>query len=212
MFSGTGMVNRVVGLTGGIGSGKSTVARLFAERGIPCVDTDVIARELTTVNGAAIPLIREAFGNEVITPEGALDRARMRELVFSDDASRKKLESLLHPEIHAQAKRDVMTALHDAAYVLLAVPLLFESGSYQDFIACSLVVDCDEEIQLSRVLARPGLTEDVARKIMSAQLARHERVAKADLLLDNSGDLTLLSDSVARMHLHLLGRFGYGQH
>lgn len=205
------MVERVVGLTGGIGSGKSTVARLFAEHGIPCVDTDVIARELTAADGAAIPLIRDEFGDHMIAPDGSLDRARMRELVFANAESRRKLEGVLHPAILAMSRREVGVALENAPYVLLAVPLLFESGSYQDLICCSLVVDCDEQTQVARVLARPGLTETLARQIMATQISRGERVAKADLLLDNSGDLALLSGSVARMHLHLLGKFGCGQ-
>ncbi|MBK8337360.1 MAG: dephospho-CoA kinase [Sterolibacteriaceae bacterium] len=193
------MVNRplVVGLTGGIGSGKSYAAELFRARGAAIVDTDVIARELTAPGGAAMTAIRAAFGGTVIDAQGALDRAAMRELAFADPAQRKRLEAILHPLIRAESAARVAAA--EAPYILLVVPLLVESGTYRDRVARVLVVDCREQTQVDRVVARSGLTPQAVRAIMAAQATRAERLAAADDVIDNDGDVDALRRQVAAL-------------
>ena len=187
----------VVGLTGGIGSGKSYAAELFRARGAAIVDTDVIARELTAPGGAAMTAIRAAFGGTVIDAQGALDRAAMRELAFADPAQRKGLEAILHPLIRAESAARVAAA--EAPYILLVVPLLVESGTYRDRVARVLVVDCREQTQVDRVVARSGLTPQAVRAIMAAQATRAERLAAADDVIDNDGDVDALRRQVATL-------------
>ena len=187
----------VIGLTGGIGSGKSYAAELFRARGAAIVDTDVIARDLTAPGGAAIAAIRAAFGDGVIDAQGALDRAAMRELAFADPAQRKRLEAILHPLIRAESAAQVAAA--DAPYTLLAVPLLVESGTYRDRVDRVLVVDCSEQTQVDRVVARSGLTPQAVRAIMAAQATRAVRLAAADDVIDNDGDVDALRRQVAAL-------------
>lgn len=187
----------VIGLTGGIGSGKSYAAELFRARGAAIVDTDVIARDLTAPGGAAMAAIRAAFGESVIDAQGALDRAAMRELAFADPAQRKRLEAILHPLIRAESAAQVAAA--DASYTLLAVPLLVESGTYRDRVDRVLVVDCSEQTQIDRVVARSGLTPQAVRAIMAAQATRAERLAAADDVIDNDGDVDGLRRKVATL-------------
>lgn len=184
----------VVGLTGGIGSGKSLVAELFREHGVAIVDTDVIARELTGPGGAAMPAIRAAFGESVIDVRGALDRAAMRALAFGDPAQRERLEAILHPMIRRQSGEEVAAA--SAPYVMLVVPLLVESGTYRERVDRVLVVDCSERTQLGRVMARNALAADAVRAIMAAQATRAERLAAADDVIDNEGDFAALRRQV----------------
>jgi dephospho-CoA kinase len=188
----------VVGLTGGIGSGKSAAANCFAAQGITVVDTDAIAHELTAAGGAAMPALLAEFGPEVAAPDGALDRARMRRLVFDDPAARGRLEAILHPLIRTLAA----AGCRDAAspYVILAVPLLVESGTYRDRCNRIVVVDCPESLQISRVMARNALPEAEVRAIMAAQASRAERLAVADDVLRNHGDLHHLETQVADLH------------
>ena len=188
----------LVGLTGGIGSGKSAAADFFAELGAAVVDTDAIAHELTAPGGAAIARIRKAFGNAVIAPDGALDRAAMRKTVFADAEAKAKLEAILHPMIRAEADRRCADAR--APYVVLVVPLLIESGSYRNRVQRVAVVDCPEEMQVARVMARSGLSSAEARAIMSAQASRRERLATADDVVDNSGGLSELRAQIERLH------------
>lgn len=188
----------VVGLTGGIGSGKSTVAELFAAQGVPVVDTDAIAHALTGPGGAAMASIRAAFGAEVLTADGALDRAAMRRLAFADPALRRRLEEILHPLIRAESMRQCAQAA--GPYVLLAVPLLIESGSYAERCQRVLVVDCAEATQLQRVMARSALPESEARAIMAAQASRAERLAAADDVIDNDGAADNLPAQIAHLH------------
>ena len=185
----------VVGLTGGIGSGKSTVADLFAVLGAAIVDTDVISRELTAENGAAMPEISAEFGSDVVLADGALDRAAMRRLVFSDASAKGRLEAILHPLIRrvSEARCAAATA---APYIILVVPLLLESGAYRTQVQRILVVDCDEETQVSRVVARSGLTHDEARAIMAAQVSRAQRLAAADDVILNTGDRAGLDSQI----------------
>ena len=192
------MSDFVVGLTGGIGSGKSAAAACFAAQGIAVVDTDAIAHELTAAGGAAMPALLAEFGPEVAAPDGALDRARMRRLVFAEPAARGRLEAILHPlirELSAARCRDAVSP-----YVILAVPLLVETGAYRDRCQRIVVVDGPESLQISRVMARNGLSEAEIRAIMAAQASRDQRLAVADDVLNNDGDLHHLESQVADLH------------
>lgn len=192
------MSRYVVGLTGGIGSGKSEVARLFAERGAEVVDTDVIAHELTAAGGAAIGPIRAAFGADVIGSDGALDRAAMRRLAFSDPAARGTLESILHPLIRRES--DARIARATGPYVVLVVPLLVEAGVDRRRYQRVLVVDAPEAEQVARVAARNRLEPTEVHAIMAAQAARAERLSHADDVIDNSGPIRALEPQVDRLH------------
>ena len=191
-----------VGLTGGIGCGKSTVAELFAELGASIVDTDVIAHSLTAPHGAAMPAILAEFGPGFATPDGALDRARMRTLVFADATARARLEAILHPRIRDATA--AAAAIASGAYVIFAVPLLIESGTWRARVSRVLAIDCSEETQVRRVMARSGLTADAVRAIMAAQVTRAQRLAAADDVIDNDGDLAALRPQVQRLHQHYL--------
>lgn len=189
----------IVGLTGGIGSGKSTVADLFGRRGAALVDTDAIAHELTAAQGAAMPAIVSTFGPAAQRVDGALDRAVMRRLVFSDSVARAKLEGILHPLIREySAARCVAAAA--APYVVLVVPLLLETGSFRRRCDRVLVVDCLEEAQIARVRARSGLASDEVRVIMSTQVSRSDRLAAADDIVVNDVDLEALVPQVDSLH------------
>ncbi|QID18861.1 dephospho-CoA kinase [Nitrogeniibacter mangrovi] len=192
----------VVGLTGGIGSGKSAAAARFGERGAAIVDTDVIAHALTGPGGAAMAAIREAFGEAVIDADGGLDRRAMRDRVFDAPAERARLEAILHPMIRAESDRQCRAA--QAPYVVLVVPLLVESGRYRERCDRIVVVDCPEAVQRARVMARSGLPEAQVRAIMAAQAGREARLAVADDVIDNSGDLTVLERQVDTLHQRYL--------
>lgn len=193
----------VVGLTGGIGSGKSTVADFFAAHGVLLVDTDLIAHQLTGPQGAAMSAIRTAFGESVLAADGSLDRGGMRRLVFSDPSAKARLEAILHPMIRAESAARCAAAT-DAPYVLLVVPLLVESGDYRQRVDRILVVDCDEAVQIARVVARSGLTEKEARSIMATQASRAERLAAADDLLVNNDGREALQRQVEILHRRYL--------
>lgn len=191
------------GLTGGIGSGKSTVARLLGELGARVIDTDEISHQLTARDGLAIPEIGEIFGANYITAEGALDRARMRQLVFSDPASKMRLQNILHPMILAETKtRALMPSL--APYTLVVVPLLFESMCYRNWLQRVIVVDCPETEQIRRTMQRNGLEEAAVRAIMAQQMTRAMRLHLADEIIHNEGDLDALKIEVAQLHQRLL--------
>jgi len=191
-----------VGLTGGIGSGKSTVAALFAELGVPVIDTDVISHQLTQSGGAAISAIRAAFGEEYIAAAGALDRAKMRQLVFSDNEAKLRLENILHPLILAQAK--ALAQSSTAPYVLLVVPLLFETTAYRNWLQRTVIVDCSEEAQLARAAKRNGMSEQAVRSIMSKQLTRAQRLKSADDIIRNDSTLSTLDPQIAKLHQRYL--------
>ena len=194
---------RYYGLTGGIGSGKSEVARLLVELGARVIDTDEISRQLTARDGLAIPEIGEIFGANYITAEGALDRARMRQLVFSDPASKMRLQNILHPMILAETKtRALMPSL--APYTLVVVPLLFESMRYRNWLQRVIVVDCPETGQIRRTMQRNGLDEAAVRAIMAQQMTRAMRLHLADEIVHNDGDLDALKIEVAQLHQRLL--------
>lgn len=199
----------VVGLTGGIGSGKSAAADLFAARGAEVVDTDQIAHRLTAPGGAAMEAIREAFGAGVVAADGALNRPAMRALAFEDPEARKRLEAILHPMIRAESDRLCHAAR--APYVMLVVPLLIESGTYRQRVRRLCVVDCPEAVQIARVMQRSGLEESQVRAIMAAQASRAERLAAADDVVDNGGTPAQLVEQVERLHgvyLRLTARGG----
>lgn len=191
-----------VGLTGGIGSGKSTVAALFAALGVPVIDTDAISHQLTRPNGAAIPAIRSVFGNEYIDHSGALDRAKMRQLVFSDATAKISLEKILHPLIFAEAQTQAESC--SAPYVLIVVPLLFETVHFKDLMDRTLTVDCNDETQIARISKRKGMNESAARTIMSQQLSRTERLAQSDDIISNEGDISMLNGQVDKLNQRYL--------
>jgi dephospho-CoA kinase len=188
----------VVGLTGGIGSGKSAAADEFARLGAAVVDTDEIARELTAAGGAAMPYIRSLFGEAFVAPSGAMDREAMRRRVFADPLARQALERLLHPMIRAESERRIAAAT--APYVVYVVPLLVESGDYRERVDRVLVVDAPEDLQVQRVGARSGLPADEVRAIMASQASRARRLAAADDVVDNAGDLAALHAQAAALH------------
>jgi dephospho-CoA kinase len=174
-----------VGLTGGIGSGKSTVATRLVELGAELIDTDAIARSLTLAGGAAIEPIRAAFGADFIDASGALDRARMREAAFADVEARRRLEGILHPRIGLEVERRV--AGSTAPLTVLDIPLLVESGRWRHRVDRVWVVDCAEEVQLARVMARSGWTESAVRAVIAQQASRSARRAAADAVIHNEG-------------------------
>jgi dephospho-CoA kinase len=188
-----------LGLTGGIGSGKSTVASLLVEAGAALIDTDAIARELTAAGGAAMPEIAATFGPEFVGPDGALDRVRMRELAFTQADAKRRLEALLHPLISYEAVARAAAAT--ASLVVFDVPLLVESGRWRPRVHKVLVVDCAEATQVARVSARPGWTAERALTVLAAQAQRIQRRAAADAVIVND-DLSLAE--LRRMVLDLV--------
>jgi dephospho-CoA kinase len=193
-----------VGLTGGIGSGKSTAAALFERHAVAVVDADAIAHRLTMPQGGAIDLIRAAFGDAFIAADGALDRARMREHVFQVPAERARLEAILHPLIRSETERARHAAAGISPYVILMIPLLVEAARRDpkwrarfDRVA---VVDCSEATQLRRVMARSNLSAEAVRRIQGAQASRAERLAAADDVIDNEGSAQALAPQVDHLH------------
>jgi dephospho-CoA kinase len=193
-------------LTGGIGSGKSTVGRLFEARGVTVIDADALAHRLTAEGGAAIESIRQAFGDTYIDASGALDRNRMRALAFEQPDARIRLEGILHPMIRAEAER--LAAAAKSPYVIQMIPLLFESARGRERCSRVLVVDCDEDVQVARVMARSGLSREQVEAIMAAQVSRAQRLAGADEVIDNTGAETALAPRVAALHARYLGLAG----
>ncbi len=187
----------VVGLTGGIGSGKSAAAEEFARLGASIVDTDAIAHELTAPGGAAIPEIERLFGSGFVAENGALDRAKMREHVFAQPSARRMLEGILHPMIRDESARRIAAAA--GSYVVHVIPLLVESGEYRRRVDRVLVVDAPEAAQIERVRGR-GLSEEQARAILRSQASRAERLAAADDVIDNAGSLEALRRQVGALH------------
>ncbi|MBP5988000.1 MAG: dephospho-CoA kinase [Azonexus sp.] len=196
------MSDFVVGLTGGIGSGKSTVADLFVECGAALVDTDAIAHQLTAAGGAAMSALIREFGAAVATADGAMDRQAMRSRVFADPAVRVRLEAILHPLIRQVSAERCRSAA--APYVILAVPLLVESGNYRERCDRILVVDCPESLQIDRVVARNGMSADEVKAIMAAQASRQQRLTVADDVVSNDGDRTKLYEQVNALNLKYL--------
>jgi len=194
-----------IGLTGGIASGKSTVADMFADLGVPVIDTDLIARDVVAPGRPALQEIREAFGAGVIAEDGTLDRPAMRALVFGDDEARRRLEAILHPRIGAATREQANAA--GGPYQIIVVPLLLES-SLRAFVNRVLVVDCEEETQVARLLSRDAESESQARRILAAQASRAERLAIADDVIANEGDLDDTREQVRRLHRRYLDEAG----
>jgi len=198
-----------IGLTGGIGSGKSTVAGLLAAHGAAIIDTDAIARRLTLAGGAAIPALRAEFGDDYIDTNGALDRERMRTLAFGDPAARQRLEGILHPLIGEQAEREAAAAA--APVKVFDVPLLVESGRWRARVDRVLVVDCSEETQRARVVQRAGWTDTMVRAVIAQQAPRARRLAAADAVIRNDGlTLVQLETEVAALWNHWFPSGGTG--
>jgi len=197
-----------VGLTGGIGSGKSTVAELFAARGASVIDTDLIAHQLTASGGAAMPDLLAAFGPSCVGADGALDRAAMRALVFSDPDAKKRLEAILHPAIRAASIAAARIAT--GSYVMYVVPLLFESGAWRERVTRIVAVDCPEALQVARVMARSHLSEEQVRAIMATQVSRQARLDGADDVIVNDGEAALLAPQVDRLHAEYLAAVELG--
>nr|WP_315485213.1 dephospho-CoA kinase [uncultured Undibacterium sp.] len=187
-----------IGLTGGIGSGKTTVANMFADLGASIIDTDLIAHQLTQAGGAAIPSIAENFGTEFINAEGAMDRPKMRELAFSDETAKKQLENILHPLIRQQCEVEAKAA--NGAYPIFVVPLLIESGEWRARVKRILVVDCDPETQIERVMQRNHFERTQVLRILSAQASREERLAHADDIINSMANLSHVRTEVERLH------------
>lgn len=187
-----------VGVTGGLGSGKTTVTLAFARLGVPVIDTDEIARGLTAANGVALPMLREAFGNSIFNADGTLNRKRLRALILDDNAAKLRLESILHPLIRQEVVDRI--ARINAPYVLVVVPLLVESGVYRSILDRVLVVDCGVETQVQRALARGGWEEAEIRTMIAKQASRQARLEQADDVINNDGDEDVLTAGVASLN------------
>ena len=193
-----------IGLTGGIGSGKTTVADLFAARGASLVDTDLIAHRITAPAGLAMPAIKQAFGPDFVAADGSLDRARMRALIFSDDDARRRLEAITHPLIRAETDREAGDA--QGPYVIFVVPLLVESGNWKARSDRVLVVDCSVETQIARVMRRNGFTREQVEAIIARQATREARLAAADdVIVNDATTPDALAAEVDALHQRYLG-------
>lgn len=192
----------IIGLTGGIGSGKSEAAKQFALLDVPIVDADVIAHELTAIGQPILADISRIFGADFINPEGALNRAKLRAHVFENTAERLKLETLLHPAIHTLALQRLTEneANFHPTYQMLVMPLLFESNRYDGIANKTLVIDCDESLQIKRAMARSNLSEKEVKAVMAAQISRTTRLERADEVIENNGTLADLTEKVVSIH------------
>lgn len=196
----------VIGLTGGIGSGKTAAANCFAEFGADIIDTDVISHDLTRSGGVAIPSIKSHFGEQYINDDGALNREKMRTLVFRDNAGRKQLEAILHPLIQHEAGQRLLHTT--ACYAIIVAPLLFETGHYCHIVTRTLVIDCSEEDQITRTMSRSKLDEHTVRAIMAVQLSRQERLKQADDIIVNTRDTHYLRQQAGILHQKYLDLSG----
>ena len=194
-----------LGLTGGIGSGKSSVASFLAKRGAWVIDTDQIAHQISVPGGVAIEPIKREFGSEFILPDGSLNRAKMREHVFTNTESKRKLEAITHPLIRQETMLQAENGLKNhAPYLVFVVPLLLESGTWTGNLDHIAVVDCEEEVQIERVMERSQLDRQGVLAIMAHQASRGERLAIADTVIHNQGDLASLEVEVDRLHQKML--------
>ncbi len=200
-------MNFCVGLTGGIGCGKSTAARLFAEQGVAIIDTDQISRQLTQPEGRAIALIRTVFGARYFTADGAMNREKIRELVFSNAPAKKQLEDILHPLIFEQALLQLHQFSH-TAYQVMVVPLLLETAAFRNLTQRVLVIDCSEDEQIARVTQRSHLSEQQVRAIIAQQIPRTQRLSLADDIIKNDADLDTLKMRIVDLHNRYLGMAG----
>jgi dephospho-CoA kinase len=192
-------LNNIVGLTGGIASGKSLVGRLFSRLGVPVTDTDDISRALTAPNGLAIPAIQAIFGADSLDETGAMQRERMREHIFHHPEAKQQLEHILHPLILQESQR-LLQQHASAPYQILTVPLLFETSHFLPLVNRTLVVDTDPEQQISRAMSRSQLDRAMVQRIMAQQFSRQQRLARADDIIDNRADEAHLWQQVSRLH------------
>jgi dephospho-CoA kinase len=188
-----------IALTGGIASGKSTVAELFAARGVPVIDTDLIAREVVEPGQPALAAVAAAFGKDLLGPDGRLDRRRLREIIFGDATARARLEAILHPAIRAEMERQSAAAAQAGPYQILVIPLLAEGGR-RDHVDRVLVVDAPESVQVERLMARDSVTRDQAQASLRAQAKRETRLGIADDVVTNTGRIDDLREQVAALH------------
>lgn len=188
-----------IALTGGIGCGKSEATKIFSSLGVPVVDLDIISHQLTAEKQPLLIQIAETFGQEFITAGGALDRTKMRQLVFTDEEARKRLNQILHPAIHQEAIKQLQQH-QDMPYTILAIPLLEEGGIYESAIDRVLVIDCEEEKQIKRVKQRSQLTEHEIKQIIEAQMPRQSRIKMADDLIENNGSIADLRHKIEKLH------------
>jgi dephospho-CoA kinase len=189
----------VIGLTGGIGSGKSAASRCFARRGVPVVDADVVAREVVAPGEPALAQIVATFGDDVLAADGGLDRARLRERVFADAPARRRLEAILHPVIRARMRARLAALPPETPYAVLVIPLLLETGQ-RDLVDRVVVVEADEAIRIARVTGRDGVPEDQVRRVVAAQCTAAERASAADDVIANEGTESELDAKVAALH------------
>jgi dephospho-CoA kinase len=195
----------LIGLTGGIGSGKTAVSDMLGELGAGIIDTDLISHQITAAGGKAIPLIAKAFGTDFIDPQGALIRPKMRTLVFEDPNARKVLEQITHPLIQEETSEQALKlAKSGAPYLVFVVPLLIESGSWVKLIDYLVVVDCSEETQIQRVMHRNNMTRSEVENVLKAQTSRNARLAAANAVIENQGGLDELKSEVLKLHQQLL--------
>lgn len=190
--------NFTVGLTGGIGSGKTTVANIFAQLGATLIDTDLIAHSLTEENGEAVEAIKQAFGYDFILPSGAMDRKKMRQHVFGQPDEKKRLESILHPLI--RERTEAAAEKSTGTYTIFVVPLLVESSSWKQRVSRVLVIDCSEQTQITRVINRNRMTREQVLAIMNTQASRNQRLRVADDVIDSELDLTAIRLEVKRLN------------
>ncbi|ADQ83714.1 dephospho-CoA kinase [Methylovorus sp. MP688] len=190
----------IVGLTGGIGSGKSAAAAQFAALGTPVIDVDVISHQLTAAGQPAVLAIAKELGNDMLNADGSLNRAAVRSKVFEDAATRQQLEGILHPAIYEEAQRQLQQVRNTAPYSIIVVPLLFESERYQRLIDRSLLIDCEESIQIARTMQRSQMSEIEVKNIMAAQLSRETRRQLANDIISNNGSLDELQKNVIAFH------------
>ncbi len=190
-----------IGLTGGIGSGKSTVSDIFQSLGVPVIDSDLIAREVVQPGEPGLEGIIQHFGTGILQPDGSLDRQRLRNLVFDDETARKQLEQILHPLIRQRSQQQLATL--NTPYAILAIPLLVETG-LADSVDRVLVVDCPESVQIERICSRDGINPDQAQAILAAQCSRKQRLEAADDIIDNNQSIDGLTQAVASLHQHYL--------
>ncbi|WP_028454296.1 dephospho-CoA kinase [Chitinilyticum litopenaei] len=200
----------IVGLTGGIGSGKSTAGAFFAQHGVPVLDTDMLAHELTRSPSPALSRIRDELGKEWLTADGSLDRVYARQQIFSKPETKARLEAILHPMIRARCSE--WLSRQDTGYVLLLIPLLFEQASFQQLTNRSLLIDCPTALQLSRVRQRSGLTDSEIGRIIAQQMSREARLGRADDVICNDTTPENLQTQVNALHERyvLLGKSGHG--
>lgn len=190
----------IVGLTGGIGSGKSAAAAQFATLGTPVIDVDVISHQLTAAGQPAVLAIARELGNDMLNADGSLNRAAVRSKVFEDAAARQQLEGILHPAIYEEAQRQLQEVRNTAPYCIIVVPLLFESERYQPLIDRSLLIDCEESVQIARTMQRSQMSEIEVKNIMAAQLSRETRRQLANDIISNNGSLDELQKNVIAFH------------